>query len=130
MIKTYVPDQLLDEWFILSLFPSITKDLAKGGVLTEEQVIARAQYLDLIYTQSSMLYDKIPDVPRLEFSIPPPLKSNKDSHASDGVIGTSSTKTAKAPSGKALAVSIQKENDKPLALEINAVSSDRAKNPK
>ena len=73
MVKMYVPDQLLAEWFIKSLLPSITEDVAKGGVVTEKQVIARAQYLDLIYTQSGTLYDKIPDAPRLEFSVPPPL---------------------------------------------------------
>ena len=50
MVKTYVPDQLLAEWFIKSLLPAITEDVAKGGAVTEEQVIARAQYLDLIYT--------------------------------------------------------------------------------
>ena len=64
MVKTYVPDQLLAEWFIKSLLPAITEDVAKGGVVTEEQVIARAQYLDLVYTQSGTLYDKIPDAPR------------------------------------------------------------------
>ena len=90
MVKTYVPDQLLAEWFIKSLLPSITEDMAKGGVVTEEQVISRAQYLDLIYTQSGTLYDKILDSPKPKFSIPP--KSNNDSHVSDGVIGTIDTK--------------------------------------
>ena len=88
--------------------PSITEDVAKVGVVTEEQVIARAQYLDLIYTQSGMLYEKIPDTPRLEFSIPPPPKSNRDSPADDGVFGISNTQTTKAPFGKALAVSSKK----------------------
>jgi len=55
---------------------------------------------------------------------------NRDSHAGDGVIGASSTQTAKAPSSKYLVVSSQKENDKPLASEINAMSSDKGKNPK
>ena len=64
MVKTYVLDQILAEWFINSLLPSITEDVEKGGVVTEEQVIAHAQYLDLIYTQSGTLYDKIPDAPR------------------------------------------------------------------
>ncbi len=41
--------------------------MAKGGVVTEEQVIARAEHLDMIYTQSGTLYDKIPDAPRPEF---------------------------------------------------------------
>ena len=55
MVKTYVPDQLLAEWFIKSLLPSIIEDVAKGGVVTEEKVISHAQYLDLIYTQSGTL---------------------------------------------------------------------------
>ena len=36
MVKTYVLDQMLAEWFIKSLLPSITEDVAKGGVVTEE----------------------------------------------------------------------------------------------
>ena len=92
MVKTYVPDQLLAEWFIKSLLPSITEDVAKGGVVTEDQVITHVQYLDLIYTQSGMLYDKTFDAPRPEFSVPPSPKSNKDSHARDDMIGMTSTK--------------------------------------
>jgi len=64
MVKTYVPDKILVEWFIKSLLPSITEDVAKGGVATEEQVNAHAQYLVLIYTQSGTLHDKFPDAPR------------------------------------------------------------------
>ena len=106
MVKTYVPDQLLAEWFIKSLFPSITEDMAKGGVVTEGQVISHAQYLDLIYTQSGTLYDKIRDGPRPSFSVPPP-KSSRDTHAGDEVIGSSSTQTARVPSSQALAISSQ-----------------------
>ena len=84
----------------------------------------------MIYTQSGTLYDKIPDAPRLEFSVPPPPKSNRDSHYRDGVISASSMQTAKAPSGKALSVSSQNANEKPLASDINVVSSDKGKNPK
>ena len=72
------------------------------------------QYLDLIYTQSGTLYDKIPDAPRPEFSVPPPPKSNKDSHADDGVVGTTSTKTEKAKSKKARMVSSQNSNEELL----------------
>ena len=36
MVKTCVPDQLLVEWTIKSLLPSITEDVAKGGVIIEE----------------------------------------------------------------------------------------------
>jgi len=130
MVKTYVPDKLLAEWFIKSLLPSITEDVAKGGVVTEEQVIARAQYLDLIYTQSGTLYDKIPDAPRPEFSIPPPPKSNNDSHDGDGVIGTTDTKSTKAISKKAHNISGQNAKDELLASEVNAVSTDKGKETK
>ena len=58
MVKTFVHDQLLAKWFIKSLLPSINEDVAKGGVITEEEVISCAQYLDLIYTQSGTLYEK------------------------------------------------------------------------
>ena len=59
MVKIFVPDRLLAGWFIKSLLPSITKDVAKGGVITEDKFISHAQYLDLIYTQSGTLYEKI-----------------------------------------------------------------------
>ena len=114
MVKTYVPDQLLAEWFIKSLLPAITEDVAKGGVVTEEQVIARAQYLDLVYTQSGTLYDKIPDAPRPEFSIPPPPGSNTNSHASNGVTGKRK-------------ISSQNANEELLASEVNAMSTDKGK---
>jgi hypothetical protein len=128
MVKTYVPDQLLAEWFIKSLLPAITEDVAKGGVVTEEQVIARAQYLDLVYTQSGTLYDKIPDAPRPEFSIPPPPGSNSDSHAGDGVIGTANAKSTRDSNKKARKTSNQKANQEILASEVNAVSTDKDKN--
>ena len=130
MVKTYVPDQLLAEWFIKSLLPSITEDVEKGGVVTEEQVIARAQYLDLIYTQSGTLYGKIPDVSRPEFSVPPLPKSNNDSHAGDGVIGTTSMKPIKATSKKARKISSQNENEELLASEVNVVSTNKGKETK
>jgi len=42
LIKTFIPNYLLVEWFIKSLFPSITEDIAKGRVITEEQVISHS----------------------------------------------------------------------------------------
>ena len=50
LVKVYIPDQILAEWFVKSLLPKITEDVAKAGVVTEEQVISQAQYLDLVYT--------------------------------------------------------------------------------
>ena len=114
MVKTFVPDQLLAEWFIKSMLPSITKDVAKGGVITEELVIARAQYLDLIYTQSGMLYEKIPNAPRSNFNLPPQIK---DSHARDGLIGTVNTHKNIA-------------SDPAPTLEINTISFDKGKSDK
>ncbi len=75
MVKTFVLDQLLAKWFIKSLFPSIIEDVDKGGVVTEEQVISHAQYLDLIYTKFGILYDKILNAHRLDFIVPPPPSS-------------------------------------------------------
>ena len=49
LVKTYVPDQLLAEWFTKYLLAPIIEDVAKGGVVTKEQVIARVQYLDLVF---------------------------------------------------------------------------------
>ena len=88
MVKIFVPDQLLAEWFIKSLLPSITEDVAKGGVITEDQVITRAQYLDLIYTHSGLLYEKILNAQWSNFNVPPQIK---DSHDGDGLIGTANT---------------------------------------
>ena len=132
MVKAYVPNQLLAEWFIKSLLPSITEDVAKGEVFIEEQVIPRAKYLDLIYTQSGMIYDKIPNAPQPTFVVPPPPQSSKESHAIDVVIGSSSTQIGRRTSGQNLVVSNQTTNvsKNTLASEINSMSSHKGKNPK
>ena len=67
----------------------ITKDVSKHGFMTEEQVIARAQYLDLVYTQWGTLYDNILNALRPSNIVPPP--SGKESHANDGMIGSDSS---------------------------------------
>ena len=79
------------KWFVKSLLPKITKDVAKVGVVTEEQFIAQAQYLDLIYTQSSTFHEKIPDLPKQGQITAAP----SGSHAADGMIGTVNTKSKK-----------------------------------
>jgi hypothetical protein len=40
LIKAVIPDQLLVEWFTKSLLPHIARDVAMGGVVTEEEAIA------------------------------------------------------------------------------------------
>jgi hypothetical protein len=57
-----------------------------GGVVTEEQAISHAQYLDLIYSQMGTLYDLLLELPHPNTSI---TSTNLvASHAADGVIGT------------------------------------------
>ena len=51
MIKDPIPDQLLANWFTKSLLPPIARDVAMGGIVTEEQAISHTQYLDLVYSQ-------------------------------------------------------------------------------
>ena len=50
VIKAPIPDQLLADWFTKSLLPPIARDVAMGGVVTEEKAITRAHYLDLVYS--------------------------------------------------------------------------------
>lgn len=38
--KVFIPDQILVKWFVKSLLPKITEDLAKVGVVTKEKFIA------------------------------------------------------------------------------------------
>ena len=104
--------------------------MAKGGVVIEEQVISHAQYLDFIYTQSSTLYNKIPNAPRPTFIVPPPPQSSKDSHVGDAVIGSSSMQTTGRPSGQTLSITNQTTNasENTLASEVNAISFDKGKN--
>jgi hypothetical protein len=57
-----------------------------GGVVTEEQAIIRAQYLDLVYSQMGTLYDLLPDLPHPSTSATSTTLAA--SHTADGVIGT------------------------------------------
>jgi hypothetical protein len=57
LIKMPVPLAFLLEWFLKSLVPKLSKDVATSGVFLEEEVIMRAQQLELIYSQSGLLYE-------------------------------------------------------------------------
>ena len=63
------------------------KDVSTSGVQNEEQAIFRAQELDLIYAQSILLYEIIPNAPRSNFD--PKIKPGP--HA-NGIVGSTSTK--------------------------------------
>ena len=88
-MKASIPDSLLADWFTKLLFPKISYDVAMSGAVIEEDVIRCAHHLDLIYSQSSTLYDIIPQAPH---------PSNDKSLTAlgprvDGLIGYLSTST-------------------------------------
>jgi hypothetical protein len=60
-----------------------------GGVVTEKEAIARAQYLDLVYSQSSTLYELTPNATHATNDPSKPLSTL---HA-DGVIGSVKTQS-------------------------------------
>jgi hypothetical protein len=99
LIKVPLPDQLLAEWFTKPLIGPIGHDVAMGGVVTEEQAISRAQYLDLIYSQIGTLYDLIPHA--LRPSTNPTPTPPTTSHVVDGVIGTFHAETQSTHVGHA-----------------------------
>ena len=71
------------------LLPYIAKDVSTSRVQNEEQEIFKEQELDLIYAQSGLLYEIIPNAPRSSFD--PKVKPGP--HA-DGIVGCTSAKPA------------------------------------
>jgi hypothetical protein len=63
LIKVKVPPAFFLELFLKSLVPCVSKDVATSKVFSEEEAIMRAQQLELIYSQSGMLYETLPDAP-------------------------------------------------------------------
>jgi hypothetical protein len=86
LMKLNLPDQLLAELFMKSFMNKISRNIAMGGVFTEEQMISCSQYLDLIYSQTGTLYDLLPDAPRPYTTATSTTPAA--SHVTDGVIGT------------------------------------------
>ena len=84
-----IVDQFLTNWFVKSLLPPISRDVTMGGVTKEEEVISRAQYLNLVYSQSGVLYDIIKYAPHT--SLYPSLPTSSG-HV-DGVIGKLETQS-------------------------------------
>jgi hypothetical protein len=68
-----------------------------GGVVTEEEAIARAQYLDLVYSQSTTLHELIPNA---TCATNDPSKPSSSLHA-DGVIGSIKTQSTSQSIGVA-----------------------------
>ena len=95
LIKAFIPPEFLLEWFLKSLMPYIVKDDSTSGVQNEEQVIFRMQEMDLIYAQSGLLYDIIPNAPHSSFN--PKVKLGP--HA-DGIVGCESAKPVDSVANK------------------------------
>jgi hypothetical protein len=87
LIKVLVPPAFLLEWFLKSLVPQFSKDVATSRVFYEEDAIMRAQQLELIYSQSGLLYEIFPDEPR---SILDKTRQRVGPH-SDGIVGSAQT---------------------------------------
>jgi hypothetical protein len=90
LIKVPVPPTFLLEWFLKSLVPQLSKDVVTSGVFSEEDTIMRAQQLELIYSQSDLLYEILLDAP---CSILDKTRQRAGPHA-DGIIGSTQTKLA------------------------------------
>jgi hypothetical protein len=67
LIKAYIPPEFLLEWFLKSLQLYISKDVSTSKVTYEEEVIFKDQQLDLLYAQSQMSYEILPDAPRSNY---------------------------------------------------------------
>jgi hypothetical protein len=103
LIKAMVPPEFLLEWFLKSLLPYISKDVATSGVFSEEQAIFRAQQLELIYSQSRMLYEIMPNAPRSTLDLEKP----KSGPHVDGIVGSSQRKSTDLVSNQMQQLSIQ-----------------------
>jgi hypothetical protein len=103
LIKVPVPPAFLLEWFLKSLVPQLSKDVATSGVFSEEDAIMRAQQLELIYSQSGLLYEILPDAPR---SILDKTRQRVGPHA-DGIVGSAQTKPAEQLTKQLQQLSIQ-----------------------
>jgi hypothetical protein len=72
-----------------------------GGVVTKEQAISRAQYLDLVYSQSGTLYYLITNYPRPTND---PSRPALEPHA-NGTIGSVTTQSSSTSTGNKISCS-------------------------
>ena len=92
LIKATIPPEFLLEWFLKSLLPYISKHVSTSGVTSEEESILRAQQLELIYSQSGILYEIIPEAPRPTNDAEKP----KPGPHVDGVVGSVNSPTVES----------------------------------
>ena len=87
-----IPPEFLLEWFLNSLLLYISKDVSTSGVTNEEEASLRAQQLDLIYSQSGILYEIILGAPRPTHSVEKP----KPGPHAYGVVGSVKSPTVES----------------------------------
>lgn len=73
LIKADIPNEFLLEWFLKYLKLEISKDLSLFGVFTEEHAIFRAQQLEIIYSQSGVMYKIFLESPRSKINLAKPM---------------------------------------------------------
>jgi len=93
LIEFETVDELLTQWFKKSFVSKISKDITMGGCVIEEQAMARAQYLDLVYSKSGTLYEVLPDAPRPYLDLT--ASKSPDVPLVDGVISSMSQTSTK-----------------------------------
>ena len=84
LCKIQLDDNIFLDWFLKTLLPPITKDVASERPQSKEKAILKAQQFDLIYAQSGCLYTVIPDTPRSSTSY---HDASGASHVADDIIG-------------------------------------------
>lgn len=93
--KINVEPKFLLDWFLKSLFPPISKDVAMGMPQTKDETIFKAQTFELIYAQSYHLYTMLPHAPWPTSSTSP---TPSISHATDGQIDSMNQQSSPFPS--------------------------------
>jgi hypothetical protein len=84
-----------------------------GGTVTKEETIARAQYLDLVYSQSGTLYEFLLNATQANTI---PSKSSSSSHA-DSVIGSVKTQSTSQ------STTLSSTSPQTQISEVNAIQS-------
>ena len=87
-----------------------------GGAVTEEQAISRAQYLDLVYSQSRTIYDLIPQAPCPNTD---PVKRPTEVPV-DGVVGSIQSPSVAKPAKQTQTAT---PSTPKVSVEVNSIQS-------
>ena len=85
LCKIQLDDRIFLDWFLKTLLPPISKDVAFECPHSEEEAILKSQLFDLIHAQPGYLYTVIPDAPHASSSY---RDAPGASHAADDIIGS------------------------------------------